>query len=83
MQHGLAGDGERVGGLGEGQPAVGGLLADAGAELVGEAGLPGRAGGDLLAGDESFAQPPVHGRGGDAELAGGFRDRDHVAILSG
>ena len=51
VQHGLAGDVRRLGGVGE----VGCVLADAGAELVGEPDLPGRAGGDLLAGDEPFA----------------------------
>jgi hypothetical protein len=41
VQHGLAGDAERLRGVGERQPAVGRLFADAGAELVGEPDLPG------------------------------------------
>jgi hypothetical protein len=76
VQHGLSGDAERLGGRGERQPAVGRVLANALAELVGEPDPPGRARGDLLAGDEPLAQPAVYGRGGHVELVGGFRDRD-------
>lgn len=42
-------------------------------------GAPGRAGGDLLAGDEAVIQPAQQGGGGDAELAGGG---GHVEQLS-
>src|SRR6266567_3384500 len=82
VQHGLAGDAEAGGGLAEGQPAVGGLGPDPVAELLVDADLPGCSGGELLAGDEAVAQPPVDGGGGDAELASGFGDADHGGILA-
>ncbi len=40
VQHGLAGDAERLGGVGKRQPPVGCVLADAGAELGREPDLP-------------------------------------------
>ena len=55
VQHGLAGEAEAGGGLAEGQPAVGGLGADAVAELLVDADVPGCSGGELLAGDEAVA----------------------------
>lgn len=55
VQHGLAGEAEAGGGLAEGQPAVGGLGPDLVAELLVDAELPGRPGGELLAGDEAVA----------------------------
>jgi hypothetical protein len=82
VQHGLAGDAEAGGGLVERQPAVGGLGPDPVAELLVDADLPGCSGGELLAGDEAVAQPPVDGGGGDAELASGFGDADHGRILA-
>ncbi len=82
VQHGLAGDAEAGGGLAEGQPAVGGLGPDPVAELLVDADLPGCSRGELLAGDEAVAQPPVDGGGGDAELASGFGDADHGRILA-
>src|ERR1039457_833342 len=82
VQHGLAGDAEAGGGLAEGQPAVGGLGPDAVAELLVDADVPGCSGGELLAGDEAVAEPPVDGGGGDAELASGFGDGDHDRILA-
>jgi hypothetical protein len=42
VQHSLAGDAERLGGPGERQPALGGPLADAVAEVACEPDLPGR-----------------------------------------
>src|SRR6516225_10995838 len=82
VQHGLAGDAEVAGGLAEGQPAVGCLWPDAVAELLVDADLPGCSGGELLAGDEAVAQPPVDGGAGEAELASGFGDADHGCILA-
>ena len=82
VQHGLAGDAEVAGGLAEGQPAVGCLGPDHVAELLVDADLPGCSGGELLAGDEAVAQPPVDGGAGDAELACGFGDADHGRILA-
>ena len=72
LQYGLAGDAERLGGVGEGNPAVGGGVGEHAAELGGEADLPGRAGGDLLAGDEAVVEPAQERGGGDAELACGL-----------
>ena len=82
VQHGLAGDAEVAGGLAEGQPAVGCLWPDAVAELLVDADLPGCSGGELLAGDEAVAQPPVDGGAGEAELAGGLADADHGCIIA-
>ena len=82
LQHGLAGDAEAGGGLAEGQPAVGDLGADPVAELLVDADLPECSRGELLAGDEAVAQPPVDGGAGDAELASGFGDADHGRILA-
>jgi predicted transposase YbfD/YdcC len=82
VQHGLAGDAEVAGGLAEGQPAVGCLGPDAVAELLVDADLPGCSGGELLAGDEAVAEPPVDGGGGDAELPCGLADADHGCILA-
>jgi hypothetical protein len=82
VQHGLAGDAEVAGGLAEWQPAVGCLGPDAVAELLVDADLPGCSRGELLAGDEAVAQPPVDGGAGDAELASGFCDADHGCIFA-
>jgi hypothetical protein len=71
LQYGLAGDAECLGGVGEGDPALGGGVGEHAAELAGEADLPGRAWGDLLAGDEAVVQPAQQGRRCDVELAGG------------
>src|SRR5580704_7292473 len=82
VQHGLAGDAEVAGGLAEGQPAVGCLGPDAVAELLVDADLPGCSGGELLAGDEAVAEPPVDGGAGDAELPCGLADADHGCIIA-
>src|ERR1700757_4081248 len=71
LQYGLAGDAERLGGVAEGNPAVGGGVGEHAAELIGEVDGPGRAGGDLLAGDEAVVEPAQQGGRRDAELAGG------------
>jgi hypothetical protein len=59
LQHGLAGDAESRGGDLDRDPACGGVVGDEIADRRGEADLPGSAGGDLLAGDESVVEPPV------------------------
>ena len=82
VQHGLAGDAEAGGGLAEGQPAVGCLGPDPVAEFLVDADLPGCSRGELLAGDEAVAEPPVDGGAGDAELVSGFGDADHGRILA-
>src|ERR1035441_10469519 len=82
VQHGLAGDAEVGGGLAEGQPPVGGLGPEAVAELLVDADLPGCSRGELLAGDEAVAQPPVDGGAGDTEVASGFGDADHDRIVA-
>ena len=82
VQHGLAGDPEDLGGCGEGDPAGWGLGCDAVAELLVDADAPRRAGGELFADEEAFAQPPVEGRGGHAEFVSGPGDGDHERIVS-
>jgi hypothetical protein len=82
VQHGLAGEAEVAGGVAEGQPAVGCLGPDAVAGLLVDADLPGCCGGELLAGDEAVAEPPVDGGGADAELACGLADADHGCIIA-
>ena len=71
LHDGLAGDAVGEGGLQHGQPAVGGVVDEQGADVVGEADAPGRAGGELFAGDEAVGQPTVQGGGGESELFGG------------
>ena len=77
---GLAGDAEGEGGLEHGEPAVGGVVDEEVAQVVGHADAPGGAGGDLLAGDEAVVDPAVQGRGGDAELLGGVGDGEQFAF---
>src|SRR5271165_7513710 len=57
LQYGLPGDAECLGGVAEGDPAVGGVVGEHAAQLIGEADAPRRAGGDLLAGDEAVVKP--------------------------
>src|ERR1019366_7854475 len=78
LQHGLAGDAEGDGGSPYGYPPGGRVVGDEGADGVGAADPPGRAGGDLLAGDEPVVEPPVEGGGGDAELGCGLVHADPV-----
>jgi hypothetical protein len=54
VQHGLAGDPEDLGGVGEGDPAGGGPGCDAVAELLVDADTPQRAGGELFSDEEVF-----------------------------
>src|SRR5208283_4331080 len=61
VQHGLPGDAEDFGGLVQRQPAVGDVGSDLAAQGLGDADLPGSAGGELLAGEEAVPQPPVDG----------------------
>jgi hypothetical protein len=74
LQDGLAGDAEGEGGFEHREPAFGGVVDEQGAQFVGHADAPGGAGGVLLAGDETVADPAVQGRGGDAEVFGGVGD---------
>ena len=69
LHDGLAGHAVGEGGLQHGQPAFGGVVDEQGADVVGEPDPPGRAGGELFAGDESVVQPAVQGGGGEAEFA--------------
>ena len=55
LHDGLSGHAVGEGGLQHGEPAVGGVVDEQVADVVGEPDSPGRAGGDLLAGDESVA----------------------------
>ncbi len=61
------------------QPA-GGIVSDEIPDGFGEADAPGRAGSDLLAGDESVVEPPVEGEGSDAEPGGGLVHAHHVSF---
>ena len=61
LHQGLAGDAVGEGGLEHRQPAFGGVVDEQRADVVGEADAPGRAGGELLAGDEPVAEPAVQG----------------------
>src|SRR6266702_4439351 len=72
LQYGLAGDAERAAGVVQGEPAVGGVVGEHAAQLAGEAHAPGRAGGDLLAGDEAVVEPAQQGGWRDLELVGRF-----------
>ena len=80
LQHRLAGHAERHSGFEHGQPAVGRVVDEQGAQLVGHADAPGRAGGVLLAGDEPVCEPAVHGGGGDAERVGGVGHGEHLSL---
>ena len=71
LHDGLAGHAVGEGGLQHGEPAVGGVVDEQVADVVGEPDPPGRAGGELLAGDEPVGQPAVQGGGGQAQLVGG------------
>jgi hypothetical protein len=79
VQYGLAGDAECLGGVTEGDPAVGCVVGEHGVQLAREADLPGGSRGDLLAGDEAVVQPAQQGGGCDPEFAGGL---GHVEQLS-
>ena len=63
LHEGLPGDAVGEGGFECGEPAVGCVVDEQGADVVCEADPPGRAGGELLAGDEPVVQPAVQGRG--------------------
>ncbi len=81
LQQGLAGDAVGEGGLEHGQPAVGGVIDEQGADVVGELDPLGCAGGELFAGDESVAQPAVQGGGCQAELCGGVGHGEQLSFL--
>ena len=49
--------------------------------VVGEADAPGRAGGELFAGDEAVVQPAVQGGRSDAELFGGVGHGEQFSFL--
>ena len=81
VQHGLSGDAEGLGGIGQPEPALGHLGCEPVPDGLVDADPPGRAGGELLSGEEAVAQPPVEGDFADAEQAFGFRDGDHDGIV--
>ena len=56
----------------QGEPAVGGVVGEHAAQLVGEADPPRGAGGDLLAGDEAVVEPAEQRGRGDARVPGGL-----------
>jgi hypothetical protein len=61
LHDGLAGEAVGEGGFQHGQPAVGGVVHEQGADGEGEPDPPGGAGGGLLAADEPVAEPAVQG----------------------
>ena len=63
VQHGLARDAEAFRGLVERQISVRDVGHELGADLVGQPDPPWRARGDLLAGEQPFAQPATDRRG--------------------
>src|SRR5207245_280735 len=81
VQHGLAGDAEDPGGLVQWQPAVGDVGSDPAAQGLGDADLPGSAGGELLAGEEAVPQPPVDGGLVHAEDLRGLGNGGHDVIV--
>ena len=81
LHQGLPGDAVGEGCLEHGQPAVGGVLDEQGADLVGEPDAPGRARGELLAGDEPVAEPTVQGGGRQAQLFGGVGHGEQLCVL--
>jgi hypothetical protein len=80
LQHRLAGYPEGERGFEHWQIAVGSVFDEAGTQFVGEPDAPWRAGGGLLGGDEPVGDPPVHGRGDDAEFAGGLSYGDRCVV---
>ena len=66
LHEGLAGDAVGEGGLEHGQPAVGGVVDEQGADAGGEPDPPRCCGGELLAGDEPVVQPAVQGGRGQS-----------------
>jgi hypothetical protein len=70
LQQGLARDAEYLRRLRNRHVARGRLLDEAGAQLVGHADAPRRAGGELLGGDEAVVNPTMYRRRGDAEKLG-------------
>ena len=50
------------------------------ADVVGEPDAPGRAGGELLAGDEPVGQPAVQGGGRQAQLVGGVGHGEQLSF---
>ncbi|MDQ3688739.1 MAG: hypothetical protein M3406_01620 [Chloroflexota bacterium] len=80
LQHGLARNAEDLGCFEHRQPAGGGVFDEAGAELVVDADLPGRAGGELFAGDEAVGAPAVDRGWRDVEDLGGLGDRDLLSV---
>jgi len=83
VQHGLPGHAEHFGGLVQRQPAVGHVGADLVTQGLGDADLPGRAGGELLAGDEPVPQPPVDGGLIHAEELRGLGNGSHGVSMPG
>ena len=82
LQHGLTRDAERTHGLSHGQEAVACFAVETSPELIGQANAPGRAGRELLAGDDPIVEQTMDRRGGDAESGGRLFDGQEVAVGS-
>src|SRR3984893_8001285 len=83
LHDGLARHTVGEGGLQHGEPAVGGVVDEQVADVVGEPDPPGRAGGELFAGDESVAEPAVQRRWRESELFGGVGHGEQFSFFRG
>ena len=79
LQHRLPRNAEFQRGFQHGQIVRRRLRHDAGAQLLGDANLPRRAGSDLLAGNEAVGQPTVNAGGIHAENLRGLADGDQLS----
>src|ERR671910_3782553 len=67
-------------GVAHGQVAVGDLVDELAAEIVGKTDPPGRAWGELFAGDEPVIEPAMGRGGGSAEDLGGLAHVDQLPL---
>src|SRR4051794_14890052 len=81
VQHGLAGAAQHPGGVFERQVVGRNVGDEARADLVGQADAPGGAGGDLLAVEQSVAQPAADRPGRDVELLRSLVDGDEIVAV--
>src|SRR5207244_13517707 len=82
MQHRLAGNAEDRSGLIKADPAVGDLGDDAVTDSLVDPDAPGRARGELLAGEASVVRLPEDGDLADAQEALGLGDGHHDDLLA-
>ena len=75
LQYGLARDAERAHRLAHRQEILTGITIEAILEVFGEANTPGRAGCQLLAGNDAVIEQAMDSGWGDAKHDGGLLDR--------